>query len=123
MLTCLKHGLFHYHFEKKNFRWLQEINNNCENVGRILVGNKCDDLENRVVAYEDALRVASQIGMQYLETSAEDNINIEETFQAITESALKAKKPQMNELAIDKAENVKIHVVKDLKNEQNEKCC
>ena len=110
-------------FWKKNFRWLQEINNNCENVGRILVGNKCDDLENRVVAYEDALRVASQIGMQYLETSAKDNINIEETFQAITESALKAKKAQMNELAIDKAENVKVHVVKDLKNEQNEKCC
>ena len=107
----------------KNFRWLQEINDNCKNVGVILVGNKCDDLENRVVAFEDALKVATQLGMQYLETSAKDNINVEEAFQAITESALNAKKAQMNELAQDKAEIIKVDVINEMKNEPSIKCC
>ena len=107
----------------ENFRWLQEIDKYCENVGCVLVGNKCDDSENRVIAYEDALKVASQIGMQYLETSAKDNINVEELFQAVAESALKTKKAQMNGLAKYKAENVKVDVTEDLKNKPFKKCC
>ena len=108
----------------ENFRWLHEINDNCENASQILVGNKCEDPGKKVVAYEDAFKVASQLGMQYVETSAKDNINVEEVFQAIARLALNAKKAQMDELAKDKAKNIRVSVVEERKyDESSKKCC
>ena len=65
-------------------RWLHEINQNCDEVTRILVGNKCDDPDRRVVLKEDAMRFANQMGIQLFETSAKENINVEEMFRAKT---------------------------------------
>ena len=79
-------------------RWLQEIDTNCEFVNRILgkgdferfrhsevisrffvaVGNKNDDPSRKVVLREDARRFAEQMDIQLFETSAKDNINVEE---------------------------------------------
>jgi Ras-related protein Rab-35 len=73
-------------------RWLQEIDHNCENVGRILVGNKIDDPEKKVVPKDEAQHFADQIGIQLYETSAKDNINIEEVFHAITRLVLQQRK-------------------------------
>merc|ERR1712154_514239 len=75
-------------------RWLHEINQNCDEVSRILVGNKCDDPDRRVVLKEDATRFANQMGIQLFETSAKENINVEEMFRAITNLVLSTKKAQ-----------------------------
>ena len=108
----------------ENFRWLHEINDNCENASRILVGSKCEDPEKRAVAYEDAFKAASQSGMQYMETSSKDNINVEEVFQAIARLALNAKKAKRDELAKDKAENIRVIVKEEKKiGERSKKCC
>ena len=52
----------------KNFylltRWLHEIDQNCDVVNRILVGNKNDDPDRKVVLSEDARRFAHQMGIQ-----------------------------------------------------------
>lgn len=43
------------------------------------VGNKCDcPPERRVVERADALKFAEQMGIQLFETSAKDNVNIED---------------------------------------------
>ena len=52
-------------------------------VTRILVGNKCDLTEKREVSYQDGAKLASELGIQFLETSAKDNINVDEMFYAI----------------------------------------
>jgi Ras family. len=44
----------------------------------IPVGNKNDDPQKKVVLTEDAQRFANQMGIQLFETSAKDNINVEE---------------------------------------------
>jgi len=75
-------------------RWLHEINQNCDDVARVLVGNKCDDPDRRVVLREDAGRFATQMGIQLFETSAKENINVEEMFRAITDLVLSSKKAQ-----------------------------
>ena len=80
------------------FRWLHEINQNCDEVSRILVGNKCDDPDRRVVLKEDATRFANQMGIQLFETSAKENINVEEMFRAITNLVLSSKKAQRETL-------------------------
>lgn len=75
-------------------RWLHEIDQNCDVVNRILVGNKNDDPERKVVLTEDAQRFADQMGIQLFETSAKENINVEEMFNAITRMVLRSKQEQ-----------------------------
>ena len=48
----------------------------------------------KVVLTEDARRFADQMGIQLYETSAKDNINVEEMFRSITSLVLKSKKDQ-----------------------------
>lgn len=45
--------------------------------------------ENWAVSREEALEVAESLGVQYFETSAKDNINIEQTFEALVGSIYK----------------------------------
>ena len=73
-------------------RWLQEIDQNCEVVNRILVGNKNDDPDHKVVLSEDAINFAHQMGIPLFEASAKENINVEEIFQAISELVIKSRK-------------------------------
>ena len=51
-------------------RWLHEIDQNCDVVNRILVGNKNDDPDRKVVLSEDARRFAHQMGIQVLKMAA-----------------------------------------------------
>lgn len=44
----------------------------------IVVGNKNDSPDKKVVSTEDAQRFAEQIGIELYETSAKENINVEE---------------------------------------------
>ena len=51
-----------------------------ENVVRILVGNKKDLQHERKVKYEEAKMYAESMGMIYMQSSAKEKINIEESF-------------------------------------------
>ena len=61
-----------------------------------LVGNKNDDPSLKVVLTKDAQRVAELMKIQMFETSAKENINVEEMFLAITKMVLRTKKEQLN---------------------------
>lgn len=101
-------------------RWLHEIEQNCDVVNRILVGNKDDMPDRKVVLTEDAQRFASQMGIQLFETSAKDNKNVEEMFNAITQQVLLTKKEQK-----EQASNLTdtITVGKGRKPTKKSKCC
>lgn len=45
----------------------------------ILVGNKCDMEEERVVSTERGRQLAEQLGVEFYETSAKENINVKVT--------------------------------------------
>ena len=47
------------------------------------VGNKDDDPDRKVVLTEDANKFADQMGIQLFETSAKDNINVEEVWSSL----------------------------------------
>lgn len=51
----------------------------------ILVGNKCDLTESRAVTTDEAKEVADSLGVEYLETSAKDSINIKQTFDQLVD--------------------------------------
>ena len=42
----------------------------------ILVGNKCDMEEERVVSTERGMQLAEQLGVEFYETSAKENIYV-----------------------------------------------
>lgn len=62
-------------------KWLRELRElgNSEMV-IILVGNKCDLDESREVEEEEARGLAELEGLFFMETSAKDNVNVEEAF-------------------------------------------
>ncbi|XP_034236628.1 ras-related protein Rab-35 [Thrips palmi] len=99
-------------------RWLHEIEQNCEVVNRILVGNKNDAPDRKVVLTEDAQRFADQMNIQLFETSAKDNINVEEMFMAITKQVLRAKQ----ETKEKQADQGTVNIRKPPSKKKN-KCC
>ncbi|XP_046682710.1 ras-related protein Rab-35 [Homalodisca vitripennis] len=101
-------------------RWLHEIEQNCEVVNRILVGNKNDAPDRKVVLTEDAQRFADQMRIQLFETSAKENINVEEMFMAITRQVLHTKKERKEKQAGQNSDTVNLRKPKPNK---RQKCC
>ena len=69
-------------------KWLQKIDQSCDRVSRVLVGNKVDDHEKKVVPLEEAQQFADQIGIPLYETSAKEGKNVEEVFHTIAQLVL-----------------------------------
>ncbi|NXG64371.1 RAB42 protein, partial [Hemiprocne comata] len=49
----------------------------------VLVGHKCDLVAERAVSAEEAERLATTLGMTFVETSARGNLNVELAFQML----------------------------------------
>ena len=47
-----------------------------DNAQVILVGNKCDMEDERVISFERGKHLADSLGLEFFETSAKDNINV-----------------------------------------------
>ena len=58
-------------------------------VIKILVGNKIDLKEKKVVSSEDAQNFAEKNGMRFFEASALSNLNIDEMFESVSNMLLK----------------------------------
>ncbi|XP_062984122.1 ras-related protein Rab-3C [Elgaria multicarinata webbii] len=56
-----------------------------DNAQVILVGNKCDMEEERVISTDRGKHLAEQLGFEFFETSAKDNINVKQTFERLVD--------------------------------------
>jgi len=66
-------------------QWLGEIDRYaCQSVNKLLVGNKADLVEKKVVDYNEAKEFADGLGISFLETSAKSAQNVEEAFLTMT---------------------------------------
>ena len=83
-------------FEAIN-NWIGTIRDNTsENVSKILVGNKCDLLDNiREVNKEEGQNKANEYKIPFFETSCKDGINVNEVFEKIVEDIESNKKYQI----------------------------
>jgi small GTP-binding protein len=76
--------------------WIKQIETSgVENLVKVLVANKCD-LPDRMVTEEEGQKLAQEYGMQFFEASAKNNININETFKALTDEMLKSCRGKSN---------------------------
>jgi|EP00550_Attheya_septentrionalis_P005776 Ras-related protein Rab-8A len=75
--------------------WINQIEQHADvHVNKVLVGNKCDMLDEKVVSTEEGQKLAKEYGIPFFECSAKNNINVESTF-------------------LNLAKNVKNRIVKD----------
>ena len=66
-------------------QWMTEIERFAsEQVNKLLVGNKCDLDELRKVSFQEGAELAKHFDIPFLETSAKNSVNVEETFSTMT---------------------------------------
>ena len=79
-------------FEKIR-EWMNQIKQNTteDEIGLVLLGNKCD-ADLRDVSENDGIELGKELGIQYFESSAMNNINISESFNYLAKQILSKKK-------------------------------
>jgi Ras-related protein Rab-1A len=71
-------------------KWLDEANNRSgEHIKIMLVGNKSDLEDLRVVSTSDGEDMAEELKISFLETSSKDSRNVDETFMMMVKEILK----------------------------------
>ena len=87
-------------FEHLN-NWLIEIEKNGnKNVYKLLIGNKSDLNDQRVITKEEGEEFAKINGLEFFETSAKENYQVQDAFIQLTKDIIrvvsKEKNPEMN---------------------------
>jgi len=77
-------------------RWLEVIDREApiRDVTKLIVGNKCDLLTQKVVDSRTAQKYADSVGIPLIEASAKTSTNTEELFLIIARAELKKRSPQ-----------------------------
>lgn len=66
--------------------WVTQIKTySWDNAQVILVGNKSDMHAERVVTYDRGKQLADQLGLEFFETSAKENINVKDVFERLVD--------------------------------------
>jgi len=68
-----------------------------DNAQVILVGNKADMAEERVVSYERGQALAKQLGIPFYETSAKSSMGVTESFDKLVEMIFSNMGNQLNQ--------------------------
>ena len=103
--------------------WLIEIEKNSnKNVLKVLIGNKTDLEDKRVISYNQGKEFADSYGLKYIETSAKKNLNVNEAFSTLGRELMQASEDKK---IIKQRQNKKISVAKmeDLNPEKRRGCC
>merc|ERR1712007_309513 len=78
-------------------QWLNEIDRYAnESVNKLLVGNKSDLTEKKVVDYQTAKAFADELGIPFLETSAKNATNVEQAFMTMAAQIKMQQQPPPN---------------------------
>ncbi|XP_051146760.1 ras-related protein RABD1 isoform X2 [Andrographis paniculata] len=101
-------------------QWLNEIDRYAnDSVCKLLVGNKCDLVEEKVVDTQTAKAFADEQGIPFLETSAKDAINVEQAFLTM---AGEIKKKMGNQPTSNRSSGSTVQI-KGQPIEQKSNCC
>ena len=77
--------------ERFKNNWLIEIEKNAsKNISRVLIGNKCDLEDKRVISYAQGKEFADTYGLKFIETSAKKNKNVKEAFETLGREIMKS---------------------------------
>mmetsp|Transcript_31097 Transcript_31097/g.41130 ORF Transcript_31097/g.41130 Transcript_31097/m.41130 type:complete len:208 (+) Transcript_31097:292-915(+) len=90
--------------------WLSEVNRYSSQYScKLLTGNKADKEDERVVSKETAKEFAESLGIPFIETSAKDNLNVEQAFTTIAEQLMKQREASAARAALASGPE-KVHI-------------
>ena len=102
--------------------WLIEIEKNAsKNVLKVLIGNKTDLEDKRVITYNQGKEFADTYGLKFIETSAKKNLNVNEAFETLGRELMQASEDKR---ITKQRQNKKISVAKaqDINTEKKDGC-
>lgn len=103
--------------------WLEQINNHADQqVVVIIVGNKCEMVDEREVTEEQGQALADQHEYTFIECSARDNVNVVAAFEAIAHEIVEQWKLAEGDEDEDAADDSGLDVGRKEPVEQK-KCC
>ena len=109
----------HESFETLDY-WVEEIKSNSQELAKmILVGNKCDLINERKIKKEEGENYAKNKKIRFFEVSAKDGTNVEEVFTRLVKDILKSYSPIENW----KKRGSKMLSVPVLQQKQKSSCC
>ena len=71
--------------------WIKDLQNVGNDIKSAIIGNKLDLESNRVITREEIEEISNEHNMPFLETSARENINVNEGFDLIVNELFKDK--------------------------------
>ena len=81
--------------------WVENIKEICSSLPIVLVGNKCDMDELRIVTEEEGREIAKKYNMSFFEASGKTGINVKEAFYEISEQIIKGvQRKRMNTVSL-----------------------
>jgi Ras-related protein Rab-1A len=102
--------------------WLIEIEkNSSEKVLKILLGNKCDLNDDREIQPDEGRAFADRNGMEFMETSAKMNTNVNEAFETLGKLMIEFNSKNNNKTQQGENKTFKANSGKDLN--AKKKCC
>ena len=67
--------------------WISQIQQHADvHVNKILVGNKCDMTDEKVVSTAEGQKLADEFGIPFAEVSAKNDINVDKSFQNLAKA-------------------------------------
>lgn len=111
--------------------WLSEVNKYAnENTVKVLVGNKSDKTNDRLITTDEGKQKAEALGLSFIETSAKDSTHIEEAFTLIARQLVRIKEQMATLAANTQSANrsgpsmgVQLGAVRDAANLRMKECC
>jgi len=64
-------------------KWVDIIKDTCELLPIILIGNKIDDKDNRIVSEDEGKKLAKKYKLEFMECSGKGDINVNKAFETI----------------------------------------
>ena len=100
--------------------WYNSIKEIVEDFNLILIGNKCDLKDQRVVSEEEGTKEAEKYNTEYFETSAKKGINVEKSVDELLKKIIAKKEEKLknkkedNKMQLDQKKNA---------GKKKHKCC
>ena len=94
--------------------WIKYIQNINDNIPIILVANKCDLYDDRIVSQKEGKDLAIKYNFTFVETSGKNNINVNTTFVKICEEIIAKAEMRMNSIDSDIMDDTQPSYLKEL---------
>ena len=100
-------------------KWIQIINEYNSTLPIILVGNKTDKIDERIITTEEGKQLADEYKMDFIESSALNGENVEKIFTQFGNQLVNYLKDKYK----NKSDNFSIESSKSVPRKNKQKCC